>query len=74
MMAARASKMSQMDAPRKAIKELGKDVSPMKIQDYSQEKFGVEMTTAQVSNYKNLILRGKIRKEGCNCSGESFDG
>ena len=52
-----AEKMSKMDAVRKAISELGKDASPVTIQDFVKTQFGLEMTTAHVSNYKTTVLR-----------------
>ncbi len=57
-----AEKMSKMDAVRKAISELGKDVSPIKIQEFVKTKFGLDMTPAHVSNYKTTVLREKGKK------------
>jgi hypothetical protein len=57
-----AEKMSKMDAVRTAISELGKDASPIKIQEYVKTKFKMDMTTAHVSNYKTTVLREKGKK------------
>ena len=58
-----AGKMSKMDAVRQAIKELGRDASPTKIQELVKAKFRLEMTTGHVSNYKTAILRTKKGKK-----------
>lgn len=51
--------ISKMEAVRKALKELGKDAMPVKIQEFVKSKFGLDMTPAHVSNYKTTILRAK---------------
>ncbi len=48
-------------AVKKALKELGKDAMPVKIQEYVMERFGLEMTTSHVSNYKSMLLKKKKR-------------
>jgi actin-like ATPase involved in cell morphogenesis len=62
-MAAAKMSISKMDAVRMAIKQLGKDAMPMKIQEYIKARFGLEITTAHVSNYKTEILRAKKGKK-----------
>jgi predicted flap endonuclease-1-like 5' DNA nuclease len=57
-----AGKMSKMDAVRQAISELGKDASPIKIQEFVKSKFKMDMTTAHVSTYKTTVLREKGKK------------
>jgi hypothetical protein len=57
-----AEKMSKMDAVRQAISVLGKDASPIKIQEFVKSKFKMDMTTAHVSNYKTTVLREKGKK------------
>jgi hypothetical protein len=54
-----AATISKMDAVRKAIRELGKDAMPGKIQEFVKDKFGLEMTMAHVSNYKSVISKKK---------------
>jgi hypothetical protein len=61
--AAKDTGISKIDAVRKALKELGKDAMPVKIQGYLKEKFGLEMTTSYVSVYKSHLLRKKKRKK-----------
>ena len=63
MAAAKEAGISKMAAVRKALKELGKDAMPGKIQEYVKEKFGLVMTTAHVSNYKTVISRKKKSKK-----------
>lgn len=53
-----AEAMSKLDAVKKALKDLGKDAMPIAIQTHVQKEYGVEMSTAHVSNYKTMILRG----------------
>jgi hypothetical protein len=57
-----AGSITKMDAVRQAISELGKDASPMKIQEFVKSKFKMDMTVGHVSNYKTTILRAKGRK------------
>jgi hypothetical protein len=57
-----AEKLSKMDAVRQAISVLGKDASPIKIQEFVRSKFKMDMTTAHVSNYKTTVLREKGKK------------
>jgi hypothetical protein len=50
--------ISKLDAVRQALKALGKDAMPVKIQEFVKTSFDVDMSTAHVSNYKTMILRG----------------
>jgi hypothetical protein len=49
--------MSKMDGVRNALAALGNDAQPIQIRSYVKEKFGMEMSTAHVSNYKTAIMR-----------------
>jgi hypothetical protein len=69
-MAAKTS-ISKMDAVRMALKELGKDAMPVKIQDYIKANFGLGITTAHVSNYKTTILRAKKGKKPAAAKAEA---
>jgi len=59
---AKAATISKMGAVRAALKELGKDAMPVKIQEYVKKTYGMEMSTAHVSNYKTYILKKKGKK------------
>jgi len=60
MAAATSNKgISKMEAVRRALKELGKDAMPVKIQEFVKEHFNMEMSTAHISNYKTFTLRSK---------------
>jgi hypothetical protein len=48
-------------ALRKALAEFGRDATPVQIQDFAKENFGIEMTTAFISKYKS-----KVRNETAN--------
>jgi hypothetical protein len=54
--------ISKIDAVRSALKELGNDAMPGKIQDFVKEKFGLEMSTGHVSNYKSHLLKKKGKR------------
>lgn len=53
--------MSRMDMVRVALQELGMEARPMDIQNYIQEHYGVEVSTAIISNYKSQI---RTKSEG----------
>src|SRR5580693_100357 len=57
------NKRLPLDAVRQAISELGKDASPIKIQEFVKSKFKMDMTTAHVSNYKTTVVREKGKKQ-----------
>lgn len=60
--AASSTDISKIDAVRAALKELGNDAMPGKIQDFVKEKFGLEMSTGHVSNYKSHLLKKKGKR------------
>src|SRR5207248_8356264 len=47
------------EAVRRALKALGKDATPAKLQPYIKQTFGIEMTPAHVTTCKGGILRKK---------------
>src|SRR5579862_1462154 len=49
--------VSKMEAVRRALKELGKSAMPIKIQEFVRANFGMEMSTAHISNYKTLSMK-----------------
>ena len=55
--------VSKLAAVKKALKTLGKDAMPGKIQEFVKSQYGHEMTTAHVSNYKSMILRKQKNKK-----------
>ncbi len=76
MAAANAEGMSKLDAVRQALKDLGTDAMPIAIQTHVLKAYGVDMSTAHVSNYKTMILRGdkpgkKRRKRRKNIKAEA---
>jgi hypothetical protein len=71
MAAAKMPSISKMDAVRTAIKQLGKDAMPAKILEYVMAKFGLEMTSAVVYNYKSVILHAKKGKKPAAAKVES---
>ena len=73
MAAAKDPGISKLGAVKKALKELGKDAMPAKIQEHVKEKFGLEMTTSHVSNYKSLLLRKKKRKKAVAGNGDGVE-
>jgi hypothetical protein len=62
---AAAGGLSKMDAVRRAMRELGNDAMPKRIQAFVKERFGVEMTNDHVSDCKKKILKkgkGKAKR------------
>ena len=56
--------MSKLAAVSIALKELGNDAMPVKIQEYVKKTLKIEMTTAHVSVYKSQLLKAKkVTKE-----------
>jgi hypothetical protein len=51
--------MNKMEAVRQALGQLGKHAKPMQIQANIKSRFGIEMSTDHISNYKSTILKGK---------------
>ena len=70
-MAAAQISITKMDAVRTAIKELGRDASPVSIQEFVKSKFGLDMTTAHVSTYRITIFRKKKCKKAVAGKAES---
>jgi hypothetical protein len=66
--AAKEKGISKLAAVKKALKELGKDAMPVKIQEYVKETFSLEMSTSHVSNYKSLLLRKKKGKKAAEAA------
>lgn len=60
----KAGAMSKLAMVRQILGELGKDTMPAAIQEHLKSKFGVQMSTAMVSNYKSTILKKGKRKKG----------
>jgi len=54
--------MTKMDAVRKAMRELGKDAQPAKMQGFIKERFGIDMTPNHISACKGEIRRKRARK------------
>jgi hypothetical protein len=54
--------ISKMEAVRRALGSLGNDAMPVNIQNYVKSNFGLDMSTAHVSNYKTDILRKQSGK------------
>ena len=50
-------KPSQMGMVRTALQEMGGDPKPMEMQAHIKSKFGVELPTNIISNYKSQIKR-----------------
>lgn len=60
---------NKMEAVRQAMASLGDDGSPLEIQKFVKENFGVEMSTNMISSYKSTLrskagVAGKRRKRG----------
>ncbi len=54
--------ISKMEGVRRALAALGHDAMPVDIQSYVKSNFGLDMSTAHVSNYKTDILRKQSGK------------
>jgi hypothetical protein len=54
--------ISKMEGVRRALAALGHDAMPVNIQTYVKTNFGLDMSTAHVSNYKTDILRKQSGK------------
>jgi hypothetical protein len=57
-----AGSITKMDAVRQAISELGKDASPIKIQEFVKSTFKMDMTVGHVSNYRTTVIRENGKK------------
>jgi hypothetical protein len=51
--------MTKVEAVRRALKALGRDATPAKLQPYINQTFGIQMTPAHVTTCKGVILRRK---------------
>ena len=56
--------MTKVEAVRRALKALGKDALPAKLQPYIKQTFGIDMTTAHITTCKGDILRKGRKKPG----------
>ena len=55
--------ITKWDAVQRALAELGKDAKPLAIKDFIKSKFGLNMESQLISNYKSAISR-KAGKQG----------
>ncbi|MBI1916883.1 MAG: hypothetical protein HYS12_19420 [Planctomycetes bacterium] len=60
--AAPKKRMTKMEAVRRAMRELGKDAQPSKMQGFIKERFGIDMTPNHISACKGEIRRKKAGK------------
>src|SRR5438045_942493 len=51
--------ITKVEAVRRALKALGKDATPSKLQPYIKQTFGIDMTPAHVTTCKGVVLRKK---------------
>lgn len=59
--------ITKAEAVRQTLAELGNDAKPLQIQDHLKTKFGMDMATSVISNYKSVLLkraRGKKARRG----------
>jgi hypothetical protein len=59
--------LNMMDMVRTAMGDLGADAKPLSLQAHIKQKFGKEMTTQMISNYKFQIRKqggAKVRTRG----------
>src|SRR5262245_28947883 len=61
--------ITKVEAVRRALKALGRDATPAKLQPYIKQTFGIEMSPAHVTTCKGVILRKK-KKPGPNPKGQ----
>jgi hypothetical protein len=54
--------LSKMDAMRQTLADLGKDAMPLQLQGHLKSKFGIDMPTSHISNYKSVILKPTPKK------------
>ena len=74
MAAAKTAGISKVAAVKKALRELGKDAMPAKIQEYLKATFSLEMPTGHISSYKSYILKMKKRKKAAGVVPASANG
>ena len=46
-----------MDAMRQTLADLGINAMPLQLQGHLKSKFGIDMPTSHISNYKSVILK-----------------
>jgi len=56
--------ISKMEAMRQTLGTLGKDAKPKDIDGHLKSTFGITMSSAMISNYKGLALKGGKKKRG----------
>jgi hypothetical protein len=56
--------ITKVEAVRRALKALGKDALPAKLQPYIKQTFGIDMTPAHITTCKGDILRKGRKKPG----------
>src|SRR5438132_1079151 len=54
--------MTKIDGVRQALDDLGMDAQPIQIQNHLKRKYGLEMSTAHISNYKTFVSRERADK------------
>jgi hypothetical protein len=57
-------RVNKMDLVRKALKRLGPDAKPKRIQGYLQKRYRVEISADMISNYKGSILKKAAAQSG----------
>ena len=50
-------RVNKMDLVRKALRRLGNDAKPKRIQGYLKKRYGLEMSNDMISTYKGNILK-----------------
>jgi len=60
--AAQGSKITKIDAVRRALAELGKDATPTAIQGYLKDRLSIEITRDHASTAKGVVLRQGAKK------------
>jgi hypothetical protein len=49
------AQISKMEAMRRALAKMGVNARPMEYQSFIRSKYGLEMTTDMISNYKSTL-------------------
>lgn len=57
---------NKMEGVRLAMSRLGKNAMPVDIQKYLRTEYGLEMSTAHISNYKTDITRKAAKRSSGN--------
>jgi hypothetical protein len=70
--------MTKIEAVKRALAELGPDAMPLKIKDYLDKNFGIQMDPQNISNYKSTLKtaerRGLIRQPEAKAAAASTAG